>query len=132
MMEVGDQLGKHWTKVTYEDLADPRLHISADHMTSLMAIFGSLYPASQDDISPYLEAPDDIAKDHGVISELNDEYNDIVSLLIREMIEKEKKLTNKDINKLAEILDLNPKDLKAKLPLAEQQLYQMLKRDINY
>ena len=131
MMEVGDQLGKHWTKVTYEDLADPRLHISADHMTSLMAIFGSLYPASQEDISPYLEAPDDITKDHGIIAELTDEYDDIVSLLVREMIEKEKKLSTKDINKLAEILDLDAKELKAKVPLAEAQLYQLLKKDIN-
>lgn len=131
MMEVGDQLGKHWTKVTYEDLADPRLHISSDHMTSLMAIFGSLYPASQEDISPYLEAPDEITRDHGIISELTDEYDDIISLLIREMIEKEKKLSNRDINKLAEILDLDPKDLKSKVPLAEKQLYQMLQKEVN-
>ena len=83
------KLNKHWTKVTYDDLADPRLkEISPQHMASLMAIFGSLYPASSDDISPYLEAPDEIAKDKGPIDSLTDEYNDIVSLLVREMIEK--------------------------------------------
>ena len=129
MMEVGDQLNKHWTKVTYEDLADPRVNIPADHKVSLMAIFGSLYPASQDDISPYLEAPDEIAKDTGPIDDLTDEYNDIVSLLVREMVEKEKRLTTKDINKLAEILDLSPKDLKEKVPLAEKQLYSILKKN---
>ena len=128
MMEVGDQLGKHWTKVTYEDLADPRLHISASHMTSLMAIFGSLYPASQEDISPYLEAPDSITKDNGPIDELNDEYNDIVNLLIREMIDKEKQLNTRDINKIADMYGLNASELKQKLPIAEKQLYLILKR----
>lgn len=128
MMEVGDQLGKHWTKVTYEDLADPRLHISASHMTSLMAIFGSLYPASQEDISPYLEAPDSITKDKGPIDELNDEYNDIVNLLIREMIDKEKQLNTRDINKIADMYGLNASELKQKLPIAEKQLYLILKR----
>lgn len=126
-MEVGEQLNKHWTKVTYEDLSNPKLNISAKHMTSLMAIFGSLYPASQEDISPYLEAPDDIAKSHGPIEDLTDEYNDIVGLLVREMIEKEKKLTYKDIKQIAEIHSLDPKELKNKIPLAEQQLYQLLK-----
>ena len=131
MMEVGDQIGKHWAKVTYDDLADPRVHISADHKVSLMAIFGSLYPASEDDISPYLEAPDEIAKDHGAIDDLTDEYDDIVSVLVREMVDKEKRLKTKDINKLAEILSLRPEDLKAKLPLAEQQLYQILTKHRN-
>ena len=98
-------------------------------MTSLMAIFGSLYPASQEDISPYLEAPDDITKDKGPLASLTDEYNDIVSLLVREMIEREKRLTTRDINKIAEIYDLNPAELKCKVPLAEQQLYNILTKD---
>ena len=129
LIEVGDQLGKPWTKVTYEDLSDNRLHISASHMTSLMAIFGSLYPASQDDISPYLEAPDDIARDHGPIEDLTDEYNDLIGLLVREMVSKEKKLTSRDINKMAEIYGLDAKELKSKVPLAEQELYRILKSD---
>lgn len=130
MMEVGDQLGKHWTKVTYEDLSDPRLDISPSHMTSLMAIFGSLYPASQEDISPYLEAPDNITKDNGILHSLTDEYDDIISLLIREMVEKEKKLSASDLDKLSDMLNLDSKELKAKLPIAEKRLYQMLKSDI--
>lgn len=127
MMEVGDQIGKHWAKVTYDDLADPRVNISPQHKVSLMAIFGSLYPTSEDDISPYLQAPDEIAKEHGALDDLTDEYNDIVSLLIREMVDKEKRLTNKDLKKLAEILDLSQAQLKEKLPIAEKQLYGMLK-----
>lgn len=125
-MEVGTQLNKPWTKVTYDDLANPDLNISANHMASLLAIFGSLYPASSEEISPYLEAPDDIARDHGPIQELADDYNDIVGLLVREMVEKERKLNNRDINKLATMLSLEPASLKAKLPLAEQELYSLL------
>ena len=126
-MEVGKQLGKHWAKVTYDDLADPRLHISASHMTSLKAIFGSLYPANQDDISPYLEAPDDIAKDHGPVESLTDEYNDVTGLLVREMVSREKKLSSKDLSNISEIYGLDYKELKAKVPMAEKQLYQLLK-----
>ena len=126
-MEVGDQLNKHWTKVTYEDLSNPKLDIPPKHMMSLMAIFGTLYPASSDDISPYLEDPEDIARDHGPIEELTDEYDDIVGLLVREMVDKEKKLTTRDINKMSSIYGLNADDLKAKVPLAEQELYRILK-----
>ncbi len=128
-LEVGEQLNKPWTKVTYEDLANPNLHISSSHMTSLMAIFGSLYPASSDELSPYLEAPDSIAKDHGPIEELTDEYDDIINLIIREMIDKEKRLTTRDINKMADMYGLDASDLKSKLPLAEKQLYKILKQN---
>ena len=126
LLEVGDQIGKHWAKVTYDDLSDPRVSVSSNHMMSLMAMFGSLYPGSADEISPYLEAPDEISKDKGPIDSLTDEYDDIVSLLVREMVDKEKRLTNKDLNQLADILGLDPNDLKSKLPLAEEQLYTLL------
>lgn len=126
-MEVGEQLNKPWPKVTYEDLADPRLNISASHMTSLMAIFGSLYPANQDDISPYLEAPDEITRDHGPVEELTDEYDDVVGLLVREMVDREKKLTSRDLSQISDIYGLDLQDLKEKVPLAETQLYSILK-----
>ena len=128
-MEVGEQLNKPWPKVTYEDLSNPKLNISANHMTSLMAIFGSLYPASQDDISPYLEAPDDIARDHGPIEDLTDEYNDLVSLLVREMVDREKKLTTKDLKEISEIYGLNLSVIQQQLPSAEAQLYKLLKHE---
>lgn len=126
-LEVGEQINKPWMKVTYDDLARKDLNISASHMTSLMAIFGTLYPASADEISPFLEAPDDIAKDKGPLSYLNDNYDDIINLLIREMIEKEKPLTQKDLMKMGEIYGLDPDDLKRKLPIAKDELYKILK-----
>lgn len=130
--EVGEQIGKKWNEVRYEDLTDERINISSQHMASLMCIFGSLYPGSSEDISPYLEAPDEITKTHNPIDELTDEYDDLISLLVREMIEKEKKLTTKDINRLSEMLDLDPKSLKEKVPLAEKELYSILTRDVKH
>lgn len=129
-LEVGEQLNKPWTAVTYEDLSNPKLNISASHMTSLMAIFGSLYPASSDDLSPYLEAPDSIAKSHGPIEDLTDEYDDLVGLLVRELIEKEKRLSTKDLSKMAEMYGVDLKSLEKKLPIAEAQLYDLIKSDL--
>lgn len=128
-LEVSEQLNKKWTEVTYEDLSDPRLSISPEHMASLMAIFGTLYPSiSTDDLDPFLEAPDEISKDRGPIAELTDEYNDIVGLLVREMIEHERKLQLKDLKRLSDILNIDIIELKRKLPIAEAQLYQLLQK----
>lgn len=130
--EVGDQIGKHWGKVTYEDLTDPRVNISSDHMASLMAMFGSLYPGSSDEISPYLEAPDEISKMHSPVEELTDEYDDFVNLLIREMVNLEKKLTPKDLNRMGEIYRVDPQELKKLVPIAEAQLYDICKSRVDY
>lgn len=130
--EVGDQIGKHWGKVTYDDLSDPRVNIPSDHMASLMAMFGSLYPGSSDEISPYLEAPDEISKTHSPVEELDDSYDDYVNLLIREMVHKEKKLTAKDINLMGEIYQIDPQELKKLVPVAESQLYSICKSRVNY
>lgn len=55
-MEVGQQLGKHWGQVRYEDLSDPRLHLPVDKMNSLKAMFGSLYIADLDEHEAYIPA----------------------------------------------------------------------------
>lgn len=129
-VEVANQLDKPWTKLTYEDLSDPRVHISADHMESLKAIFGSLYSEPIDDVIMYFKAPDDVHDQPSLIESLGDEYNDIVNLLIREMIDKERKLTTKDINKMATMYGLDPVSLKSKQQIAENQLYTMLNKAV--
>ena len=131
LVEVSEQIHKPWTEITYEDLSDPRIDIPPNHKMSLMAIFGALNPASSDEISPYLEAPDDITKEKSPVESLTDQYNDVVSLLVHEMVDREKKLTTRDLSKIAEIYDLDLQDLKQKLPLAEKQLYELLKSDSN-
>lgn len=52
-IEAGDQLNKHWAKVTYDDLKNVKLPV--DKMNSLKAIFGSLYIADLSDYQLYLD-----------------------------------------------------------------------------
>lgn len=121
-MEVGEQLGKHWGQVRYEDLSDPRLHISADKMNSLKAIFGTLYFADLQDYEPFLSSD----KEHyTTIERLNDCYNTIEELLVREMIDRECKLTDDVLYKISDIYTIPFKTLKCKLPKAEDMLYKL-------
>lgn len=122
-MEVGAQIGKHWGKVTYEDLSDPRVHLDGDKMASLQAMFGSMYVADLETHAMFIEA-EDIPFD---ASELyNDDYNSLTDLLVHEMIEKERKLTSKDIEALADMMNVPREKLYALQPEAEEKLHRKL------
>ncbi len=119
-IEVGDQIGKHWAKVTYEDLSDPRVKLSPDKMNSIKAVFGSLYSADLETHALYMEADKvDLFDTLGV-------YDSIQGLLINEMIENECKLDDKKLRELADMLTLDFDELKKELPKAEADLYRML------
>lgn len=121
-MEVGDQLGKHWSKVRYEDLSDPRVHLSADKMNSLKAIFGSLYFADLGEYEPFLSGDTDT---YSEIEKLDDKYNTVEELLVHEMIDRESKLTDSMLLQMSDIYGIRYDILKEKLPAAEQMLYKM-------
>lgn len=123
-MEVGAMIGKHWGKVTYEDLSDPRVKLSPDKMTSLKAIFGVLYTANLEDHMLYIEAPD--TKDGSEL--ITDKYDEIEELLIQEMIREETKLSEKQLKNMSEVYDVPISILKDKLPQAEAMLYNRLKK----
>lgn len=120
-MEVANQIGKHWAKVTYDDLSDPRVKLPADKMNSLKALFGSLYQADIETHELYIEAekPD-------MLKMPSDQYDSIHDMLIHEMISEESKLDDKKLMKLADLLGLNFYDLKKELPKAEADLYTYL------
>lgn len=122
-MEVGQQLGKHWGQVKYEDLLDPRLHLPVDKMNSLKAMFGSLYIADLDDHEAYIPAPTDRISEFEI---RNDKYNTIEEFLMNEMVEKESKLTERELHDLANMLSIDYTILKEALPRAEKQLYKKL------
>lgn len=126
LMEVGEALGKHWTEVTYDDLKDIRVaeKVSPDHLQTCRMYFGSFYPADLEDISPFLKSPEE--QDPHLRIGITDEYNDIVTLLMNEMIDRESKLRPKDLKEMSEIYCINLADLKAKLPLAEKELELLL------
>lgn len=121
-MEVGDQLGKHWSKVRYEDLSDPRVHLSADKMNSLKAIFGSLYFADLGEYEPFLSGDTDA---YSEIEKLDDKYNTVEELLVHEMIDRESKITDSMLLQVSDIYGIRYDILKEKLPAAEQMLYKM-------
>ena len=54
-MEVGDQVGKHWAQVKYDDLSDPRVNLPPDKMSSLKAIFGTLYMADLETVELFTD-----------------------------------------------------------------------------
>ena len=124
-MEVGKQLGKHWGQVKYDDLMDPRLNLPADKMNSLKAIFGTLYIADLHTHEPFLSS------EEGYFSkfdeELTDKYDTVEELLIREMIDRERKLTNNDIFEICDIYGLDDRTIRGKLKTAETILYSRLK-----
>lgn len=121
-MEVGAMIGKHWGKVTYEDLSDPRVKLPADKMTSLKAIFGVLYTADVEDHMLYISAPT-ITEDKLI----TDRYDTIEELLVQEMIGLEEKLTEKHLKNMADTYDVDINILRAKVPVAESILYGRLK-----
>ena len=122
-MEVGAMIGKHWGKVTYEDLSDPRVKLPADKMNSLKAIFGTVYVADLEDHLIYMEAPKTF---DSIDSMVKVEYNDIEELLIQEMIQTEEKLDEKHLQNMAEVYQIEIEILREKLPAAEDILYHRL------
>lgn len=133
-MEAGEQLGKHWSKVRYEDLT--HVDLPKDKMDSLKAIFGSMYIADLDQHTTYIKSSEIVYPT--IHTSLTDKYDSLEDLLINEMIETEEKLSPRVLNKMADIYQVDVEDLKAALPAAERRLYKKLQDnldlqdDINY
>lgn len=122
-MKVGEQIGKHWAQVTYEDLKDPRVKLSSDDRASLQAIFGALYTADLDTHSMFAEAPE-VAAIEGSYN--SDNYDSLISMLKHEMVVKEKDLSDQDLLDLAMLLDIPYAKLKELMPEAKESLYNEL------
>ena len=121
-MEAGQQLGKHWGQVKYEDLAE--VDLPAEKMNSLKAMFGSLYVADVEDHIMFVEAdPEHVS---GIDKYVKCEYDDIPSLLVNEMIELERQLNAKDFKKMSDMYGIPEEELEAMYPQALEQLYKSL------
>ena len=121
LMLAGKQLGKHWGKVTYDDLKD--VDLPADKMASLKAIFGSMYVADLDTHAMFISSKE---RNVSIMDELTDNYNSIEDFLIHEMIDKEARLTDKDLQEFSETYYVDLDVLKKCLPKAEKLLYNKL------
>lgn len=127
-MKVGEQIGKHWAQVTYDDLSDPRLHLSAQDMNALKAIFGTLYQTDLESIENYVSGEYTIGNEPDF--EISLEYNTIEELLIHEMQECEERLTDKKLKKMSDMYQIDFYILKEALPRAEEMLYKQLKESL--
>lgn len=121
-MKVGEQLGKHWGRVKYDDLK--HVSLPPDEMNSLKAMFGSMYVADLETHALFIED-----KEHfpSIYDSMDDRYDSIEELLIHEMVSSERKLDYKDLKKMSEIYDIPIADLQSKIHVAEDTLYTRLK-----
>ena len=124
-MEVGNQLGKHWGKVTYEDLSNPNLKLSPDKIISLKAIFGSLYNADLDVHSAYIKSTNSVSR----LADDIDKYDSIEGLLMSEMIQTESKISEAKLRQLSDIYNIDINILRDRLPAAYNMLYVKLKKE---
>lgn len=127
-MEVGEMVGKHWGKVRYEDLSDPRVDLPVEKMNSLKAIFGNQYVIDLADYESFLITH---PLSETSIDDLDDNYNSIEELLIREMIDNESKLTSRHVNRICNMYGLDRDLVESKIPEAERLLYKRLHENID-
>lgn len=124
-MEAGAQLGKHWAKVTYDDLSHVKLPV--DKMNSLKAIFGTLYWADLETHELYIPSEERVS----TFEYPSDMYNDVKSFLIHEMCDNECKLTDKMLSEYVEEYGLDFEEMKRTLPEAEAELYKKLRHAVD-
>jgi hypothetical protein len=126
-MKAGEQLGKYWSNVTYEDIA--KVKLPPDQMEALRSIFCTMNNADINDVSIYKPAAT-VVEDK--IEELyNDEYDSVEDLLIHEMLEKESKLEDSFLLKMSELYDIPFNELLKARPAAEEKLKAQLEEAIN-
>lgn len=125
-MEAGKQLGKHWGQVKYEDLS--HVQLDGDKMDSLKAIFGSMYWADLDTHAMFIGSKENIPS---VLDKLSDKYDSLTQLLIHEMIDEERRLTDEDLVRMSDMYSVPYQSLHRLLPEAENTLYRMLKDHVD-
>lgn len=125
-MEAGEQIGKHWGQVKYDDLA--HVNLPPAKMNSLKAIFGTLYWADIEQHEMFMAAAPYVPS---IYEEYTDKYNTIQGLLIHEMLEEEAPLKDSDLRKMSDIYNIPLDRLKAEYPKALDVLYKKLHRNLD-
>ena len=126
LLKIGKELGKKWTEVTLEDLSKVSNIGTIDMQIARMVLDPNCRSSFEYES---LFIGDSFSTTTPEIP--NDEYYDsIEEMLIHETIEKEDKLTSKELKYLAEILNLDYKELKDAYPKALETLTERLKQSI--
>lgn len=126
-MKVGNQIGKYWSEVTYEDIAKAQL--SPQDREAISSIFCTSSNADVNDISIYKPAST-IVEDR--IDDLyNDEYDSVEDLLVHEMLEREAKLEDSYLLKMSDMYGIPYDELVNARPGAEEKLRRQLEEAIS-
>ena len=125
-MEAGEQLGKHWGQVKYDDLAN--VNLPPAKMNSLKAIFGTLYWADLETHEMFIAADPYVPS---IFDEYTEKYDDIQSLIIHTLIEEEAPLKESDLRKMSDMYDIPLEKLQAEYPKALAVLYEKLHRNLD-
>lgn len=126
-MKVGNQIGKYWSEVTYEDISKAKL--TPQEREAISSIFCTSNNADVNDISIYKPAST-IVEDR--IEELyNDEYDSIEDLIIHEMLERESKLEDSFLLKMSDMYSIPYDELVKARPGAEAKLKKQLEEAIS-
>ena len=121
-MKAGAQLGKHWSKVTYEDLKN--VHLPESEMQSLKSIFGCMYWTDMEKHEQYIQSERIIGSS---LEQLyTDKYDSPVDLLVHTMIDEESLIVDVTLLKIAEINGLSFEELKKARVQAEKKLQDQL------
>ena len=126
--EASAQLGKHYTKLTYEDLS--KVDMAPEKMAALKAVFHADYEEDMDTASIFIPVSADLSEYEQEL--YSDDYDDLEHMLMKEMIEKEKLLTLDDLMELSYVTGVSISELKSAQPKAEKMLYNELQDIITY
>lgn len=128
-MEAGKQLGKHWGQVKYDDLQN--LTLPPDKMKALQAMFGSMYPADLGDYETFLNSKPSKVSIDNYIASVGDNYNTLEDMLIHEMVERESKLSDKDLREMSQLYSIDYNLLVRKRTKAEKILYDQIQNNLS-
>lgn len=125
-MEAAKQLGIHYSKLRYEDLAHVKM--APDKMASLKAIFNADMEEDLENAEIFIPSSDiDTSAEIDIYS---DEYNDIKGLLIHEMTSRERILNLDDLYEISDMYDIPVKELLSNQHEAEKELYDKLQEAV--
>lgn len=121
-IKAGEELGKKWTEITYDDI-NKLQGWSTNDIHALQAVFSST--SNQDFEVTSIFKPSKIEIDT-VDNLYYDDYDSLEDLIIHEMIETESKLDDKYLFKLSEMLTIPYHELVKARPVAEAKLKKRL------
>lgn len=130
-MKAATQLGKHWGKITKEDLAN--VHLNPQEMRVLESIFNTQYDTIYDDTNAtkVKDNTPDFAAPNGIDDLYTEQYDNLEDLIVHEMIEMESKLDDAYLLKMAQMYEIPYAELVKARPYGEAKLKHQLEEFID-